>query len=107
MIKRIKMAKIKITLDKRDNLLSIMLRVGHREKILRTAYGDNKIMIDENGFIHVLHVIEMLTGNTIESLPIEEYTQSYPEDYHCCFIELPVSECGKYLLIDNPLLEGI
>lgn len=98
-----KMAKIKITLDKMDNLLSIMLRVGHKNKILRTSDGDDKAMMDENAIMGVLHVIEMLTGKVIGILPAWKYTQAYPEDYYCYTLELPVSECGKYLLIDNPL----
>ena len=95
----VKMAKIKITLDKVNNLLSMTIRVGHVEKILRTPYGDNKVTMNESGLMGVVQALEMLTGRSINLLPIDEYTQACPQHYRCYTLELPVSECGKYLLM--------
>lgn len=102
-----KMAKIVITFNKKLNLLNSFVESTHSRSskaFYNKLSGDNKVPT-RNPIGSILQYIELFTGKRVRPIPEGEYPIARPDELSYYRFELPVSECGKYLLIDNPLSE--
>ena len=92
--------KHKLVAEKKYSLVSSFVRDKDRSKsFYNKLSGDNKVFT-RTPIGSILQYIELLTGKRIKPEPSGKYgTENF--DYYK--FELPVSECGKWLLIENPL----
>jgi hypothetical protein len=62
--------------------------------------GDDKVIMTDGG--DGIRLLELLIGKDFKPIPKED-VDTNKQDLTFFKVELPVSECGKYLLIRNPL----
>ncbi|MCK4526490.1 hypothetical protein KAW18_03895 [candidate division WOR-3 bacterium] len=94
------MAKIVLHFDETLNLLSIFSTQPTCNNIqFRRKGGDNKVIIKHPREVRL--AMELLFGKPIKRVTKGEYSGTVGSFFE---FELPVSECGEFLLIKKPTI---
>lgn len=91
-------ARIRLKFEETHNSLTITVDNTQHVRVLHTNTMDDKLIIAN--IFHTISVIEFVTGKTLKPILTKG---KFSETTTCYEFKLPISECGKYLLIKNPL----
>lgn len=91
------MTKVVLNFNKEHGLMSMFSFDGFHSQQFRLERGDNKVIIKHPR--EVQRAMELLFGKKIKHTPKGAYCGISGDYYE---FDLPVSKCGKYLLIKNP-----